>query len=634
MQTNRISLALFGRMLALFATVVAGTPNIAQEDRADTGRASSQARERDEAAVTEAVDGWWTAALPSRNQRLSWWRQAKFGCFIHWGVYADLAGEYKGRKGGSYSEHIMRQLKIPRQEYLDEVVAKFNPEKFNADAWVKLIKGAGMRYLVITAKHHDGFAMYPSGATKYNITDATQFKRDPMQELSEACKANGIHFGFYYSHAFDWEHPDAPGNDWDYDNPGGDKHLFDEKQGAGYKMWYDAHPELVAKAKKYVDEKAIPQLQELIAKYHPEIFWFDTSGKLPVSEQLRIVKAVRAADPHVVINGRAARGLGRNFGDYVDTADNPAEVRETQGDWEAIPTVNDSYGYNKLDNNYKTPEFFIRLVAKITAKGGNTLLNIGPTGDGTIDENATRILKGIGKWMEVNGESIHGTSRTPLERQAWGDSTVKGNTLYMHVFQWPTDGKLIVGNLRGEVTRAHLLADKEERALTTRRINNRDIEVEVPATAPDATDTVVVLVMKNAVQGGKGRLLASNVAENQLLAFDAIPHGKFTYGDGKAGRYYASGFAKRDDYLSWPIRLNEPGTFDVWVRYSGGKGAKLIVEAGDQSVGTTAEEGNGKATQFTKLGRIALSPREYELRFAPQPPSEVNLFDVLLKPTP
>ena len=277
-------------------------------------------------------------------------------------------------------------------------------------AWVKLIKAAGMQYVVITAKHHDGFAMYPSAVTKYNIRDATPFKRDPMRELSDACRAAGLNFGFYYSHAFDWEHPDAPGNDWDYQNPGGDKHLYERSIGDISKMWYDAHPELVEKAKKYVDEKAIPQLQELIAKYHPDIFWFDTPAKLPLSEQLRIVKAVRAADPKVVINGRAARGLGKNFGDYNDTADNPAEVREAEGDWEAIPTVNNSYGYNQFDHHYKTPEFFIRLIAKIAAKGGNTLLNIGPKGDGTIDENATRILKGIGRWMAVNGDSIHGTS--------------------------------------------------------------------------------------------------------------------------------------------------------------------------------------------------------------------------------
>src|SRR6185369_5695636 len=171
--------------------------------------------------------------------------------------------------------------------------------------------------------------------------------------------------------------PDAPGNDWDFKNPGGDKHLFDEKLGPNrYRSWYDVHPELVEKSRKYVDEK----------------------------------------DPNVVINSRAARGMGKNFGDYVDTADNPAEVREAEGDWEAIPTVNNSYGYNKLDNNYKTAEFFIRLSAKITAKGGNTLLNIGAMGTGEIDPNATAILEGIGQWMHVNGEPIHGCPRTPLDR--------------------------------------------------------------------------------------------------------------------------------------------------------------------------------------------------------------------------
>ena len=327
-----------------------------------------------------------------------------------------------------------------------------------------------MRYLVITAKHHDGFAMYPSTVTNYNIADATPFKRDPMKELSDACKANGVHFGFYYSHAFDWEHPDAPGNDWDYKNPGGDKHLFDERQGSGYKMWYDVHPELVEKAKKYVDEKAIPQLQELIAKYHPEIFWFDVVRQAAGVGAIANCESRAGGRPECRGQWPGGAGIGKNFGDYVDTADNPAEVREAEGDWEAIPTVNNSYGYNKLDNNYKTPEFFIRLIAKITAKGGNTLLNIGPTGDGTIDENATRILQGIGRWMDVNGESIHGATRTPLDRQAWGDSTVKGNTLYLHVFQWPTDGKLIVGNLQGEPASTYLLGDaKRNRSRATER---------------------------------------------------------------------------------------------------------------------------------------------------------------------
>jgi alpha-L-fucosidase len=586
------------------------------------------ARQRDEAAAKEAVDGWWTDALKNRDQRLQWWREARFGCFMHWGVYSDPAGEYKGRRGGSYSEHLMRQLKIPRAEYLSQIAGNFNPVKFDADDWVTLIKNAGMRYLIITAKHHDGFAMYPSGVSSFDIADATKFKRDPMRELSEACKKQGVHFGFYYSHAFDWEHPDAPGNDWDYENPGGDKHLFEEKTDSGsWKMWYDVHPEMVPRFRKYVDEKAIPQLLELIDKYHPEIFWFDTSGKLPFSEQARIIKAVRLKDPNVVINGRAARGVGKNFGDYINTGDNPAEVRATEGDWEAIPTVNNSYGYSKHDNNYKTPEFFIRLNAKIAAKGGNSLLNIGPKGDGTIDENATRILQGIGKWMQVNGESIHGTTRTPLDRQAWGDSTLKGSTLYLHVFDWPSDGKLMVGGLLTDVTSAYLLADPGKKPLTTTRLNGNDVVVTVPSEAPDKTDAVVVLNCATEVKARKGRLLATNIKQNRLLAFDAEARGKFSYGDGKAERYYAEGFKQRDDELSWPIRLHDPASFEVSVRYIAPAAANVQIGAGDQSC--TARAGASQKPQFLRLGALRLESGAHVLRFSSS--DALSLFEVILE---
>jgi len=309
------------------AAAIACGPLIAQaQEETDAGKGNP----RDVAAADAALKGWWTEAAKTRDERLEWWRDARFGCFIHWGVYSDLGGEFEGRRGGGYSEHIMRQLKIPLKVYKEKVVANFDPEQFNADEWVKLIKGAGMRYVIITAKHHDGFAMWPSDAYPYDIR-LTKFKRDPMKELSDACHKNGLHFGFYYSHAFDWEHPDAPGNDWDYDNPGGDRALHG-------KDWQEKHPELVAKAAKYVEEKAVPQLKELVAKYRPDIFWMDVGGKLPFSLQLRCVQAVREADPNVIINGRAARGLGRNWGDYVNTSDRPAELRATTGDAECIPT--------------------------------------------------------------------------------------------------------------------------------------------------------------------------------------------------------------------------------------------------------------------------------------------------------
>lgn len=590
---------------------------------------------RDRAAVDDALNGWWTAALKTRDQRLAWWREARFGCFIHWGPYAVPAGEWNGRNVGSYSEHIMRLARIPLAEYKSKVVANFDPEKFNADEWVSLIKGAGMKYVIITAKHHDGFAMWPSDAYKYDIRDNTKFKRDPMQELADACRKNDIKFGFYYSHAFDWEHPDAPGNDWDYQNPGGDKGLF------GGKNWYDVHPELVAKVQHYVDEKAIPQLKELIAKYHPDIFWFDVGGKLPPSEQIRIVKAVREADPNVVINGRAARALGHNFGDYLDTADNPAEVRDPGGDWESIPTTNNSYGYHKLDNHYKTPEFFIRLIAKTAAKGGNTLLNIGPMGDGTIDPHATHILQGIGQWMSVNGDSIHGTTRTPLDRQAWGDSTVKGNRIYLHVFDWPSDGNLVIGGLRSDVSQAYLLSDPQKSPLKTERVNENDLAVQLPAKAPDATDSVIVLESAGEIKAIPGRLLATTIPANHLLAFDGKTEGDkgFKYGDGKANNYFVAGFTKPEKTIHWDTRLNAPATFDVSVRYSTTseeQTGSYALKLGDKTLTGQVKPTKGpKDLGTADLGTLTLPAGATEIRLQPtdvQGGDLMQLFEVVLTP--
>src|SRR6266849_3559011 len=589
---------------------------------------------RDQKAINDAVQGWWTASMKTHDQRIAWWREAKFGCFIHWGVYSTFGGEWKGKPFRGYAEHMMRINKIPRAEYEAKVVSVFNPVKFNADEWVRLIKSAGMKYLVITAKHHDGFAMYPSAVTRYNIRDATPFKRDPMRELRDACRKNGIRFGFYYSHAFDWEHPDAPGNDWDYDNPGGDKGLH------GGVQWYDQHPDLLEKAKRYVDQKAIPQIIELLKNYQPDILWFDTPSKLPLSENIRIMKAARAADPNVVINGRLARGGGYSFGDYKNTGDRAAEIVPTEGDWETIPTTNESYGYHKYDLSHKPVSHFIQLMAKTAARGGNMLMNIGPMGDGLIDPKDQQILRGVGAWLKTNGESIYGSERTPLPVQAGGESTRKGNTLYLHVFDWPRNGKLVLGGLKSDVAKAYLLADPKHKALKVNRLNANDLMIVVPLQPSDSADTVIAVEVRSDPQVNPIRLVL-NSQPNLLRVFDGELHGrKLHFGDGKAPRAYVLDWSDPTEWVGWKIRVNEPGRYEVSVKYTTASAANngtYSVTFNDQAFAVTVVPTPNETEARTEaVGTVRLVTGEYEIQVKPtdiRGGELMRLFSISLTPS-
>jgi hypothetical protein len=588
--------------------------------------------ERDLAAIDEAVNGWWKHSMENHDARIAWWREAKFGCFIHWGVYSAAGGEWDGKKVDGYAEHLMRKEKIPGAVYKEKLLKTFNPEQFDADAWVRMIKAAGMRYLVITSKHHDGVAMYPSAVSDLNIS-ASQFKRDPMQELSAACKKYGIRFGFYYSHAFDWEHPDAPGNDWDYDNPGGDKRLH------GGLNWFDVHPERLPKAVKYVNEKAIPQIIELIQKYHPDILWFDTPGKLPLSENIRILKAIREVDNNVVVNGRLARSSRISFGDYINTSDRPAEFYPVTGDWEAIPTTNESYGYSKYDDTHKPAGFFVRLQAKAAARGGNLLMNIGPMGSGLVDPRDTVILHGIGAWMQTNGESIYGTTASPLPLQPWGESTLKGNRLYLHVFDWPEKAPLYVGGLMGNVRKAWLLADLQQKALPVKRVNDRDVTITLPAKAIDSMNSVIVLDMQD-VKTDSVRVLDTHSITNVLRAFDGKLHGdSFQYGDGKAPKYYVYNWTRPEQYISWTFRLTEPVRFHTSIKYavdSTTSGSKFIVTVNGKTLNGKTQAVPSKETIMTQpLGDLSLPAGVHTLSIRPETITGkelMKLFEITLAP--
>jgi alpha-L-fucosidase len=603
------------------------TTTWAQEQKVgDEGTMLNQAKSRDQQQIDKAVNGWWKDSQVNKDSRLAWWRDARFGMFIHWGVYSQPGGEWNGKKVDGYAEHLMRKEKISRATYL-EVAHQFNPVKFNASQWVSTAKTAGMKYFIITAKHHDGFALYDSKVSDFTLAQQSPWKRDPLAELQQACKAQGIKFGFYYSHAFDWEHPDAPGNDWEYNNPGGDKLLF------GGANWFDQHPELLPKAVKYVNEKAIPQILELIQKYHPDILWFDTPGKLPLSENIRILEAIRKADPNVVMNGRLARAVNLNLGDYQNTADRPAEFYPVNGDWEAIPTTNESYGYSKFDKRHKTAAFLIQLLAKSASRGGNLLMNIGPKGDGAFDSADQKILDQIANWMKINQESIHGTSKTPLAFQPWGVSTQKGNKLYLHVFNWPTGGKLIIGGLKSSITKAYLLSTPSK-MLISNRLNQSDLVISVPQKAPDTSNTVIVLETKGMVVIDSTRLLSSaGNTTNQLLAFDANLTGKgFRFGDGKPARYYVEAWSKLNQQVSWEFRLLKPTTYQLSLKYSGDN-----QHAGDfeLNVGGKVIKISAKATEKSdtvieeELGTIDLPAGKNQLLIKPISITKAGLMRLL-----
>lgn len=525
----------------------------------------NRGKERDQHAIDDAINGWWTTSMKAHDQRIEWWQEAKFGMFIHWGIYSLPGGEWKGKKVSGYAEHLMRKEKIFRDDYLT-LAHQFNPTLFNAEQWIQQAKKAGMKYFIITAKHHDGFAMYDSKASDFNIVQQTPFKRDPVAELAAAAKKHGIRFGFYYSHAFDWENPDAPGNDWEYNNPGGDKELF------GGRNWYDLHPELLPKAQKYVNEKAIPQIKELIIKYHPDILWFDTPQKLPLSENIRILQAIRETDINVVVNGRLVRTGVMNFGDYLNTADRPAEFYPVKGLWEAIPTTNESYGYHKFDDSHKPVSHFIRLLASAASRGGNLLMNIGPKGDGTFDQKDTRILNGIGAWLQQNGESIYDTKASPLPFHNWGVSTLKGDKLYLHVFNWPENGDLYVGGLLSKINDPFFLAYPSQH-IKAETLPSGDLRLRVPAKAPDTINTVIVVPLVEQLKTDSLRFISPGKNIHRLLAYDARQAGKgFGFGDGKTNRYYVEGWKSTDQSLHWKFRMIRRGKFKVVIKYLAGAG--------------------------------------------------------------
>ncbi|WP_167859194.1 alpha-L-fucosidase [Paenibacillus cymbidii] len=403
--------------------------------------------------------------------KLAWWREARFGLFVHWGLYAVPAGVWDGEPQPSVGEWIMKRARIPVKEY-ERLAERFNPVRFDAQEWVNLAREAGMKYIVITAKHHDGFAMFRSASSGFNIADATPFGRDPLRELADACATAGIKLCFYYSQYQDWHHPDAAGNDWDYPDEAGKR--FD----------------------RYMEEKALPQMRELMTGYGPiGLIWYDTPMAITADQSRQFAAAVRELQPDCLLNSR----VGHGYHDYVSTGDNqvPADVFDV--DWEVPATMNHTWGYKERDTQWKPAAELIRLLIDVNRKGGNFLLNVGPRADGTIPEASADILREIGRWLRTNGEAIYGTAPCPTfpYKLQWGEMTYRPGKLYLHFFTWRPGGIVLFG-LQNRVKRAYLLADPDREVNVqqfpsdaTQKLNR--MRIDLPPEAPDPAVSVVVL---------------------------------------------------------------------------------------------------------------------------------------------
>jgi alpha-L-fucosidase len=427
----------------------------------------------------------------TRDERMAWWREARFGMFIHWGVYAVPAGTWNGRQIGGIGEWIMNRGKIPVADY-QAIAKEFNPVKYNPDEWVRMARDAGMKYIVITSKHHDGFALFETRASRWNVVDATPYGKDLLKPLADACRKYGIKLGFYYSQAQDWN------------NPGGSAARRLTKEGwanpdsviiDAYTKEHNGHWDPAQEKRSfadYIDEVAVPQVRELLTNYGElAVLWWDTPTGMTDDAALKLQSLLKL-QPAIVTNDRLKRP---DFpGDHKTPEQRIPNLSELDGqDWETCMTMNGTWGYKSYDHNYKSPTTLIRNLIDISSKGGNFLLNVGPTAEGEFPAESIEILSKIGEWMRINGEAIYGTKASPWGLFPWGRCTIKealkGTSLYFSVFDWPEDRKIAIPEFKNTVSSAKLLATGSK--IRSQKQGDGSIVFYLPKEVPDSLATVI-----------------------------------------------------------------------------------------------------------------------------------------------
>jgi alpha-L-fucosidase len=512
--------------LAILAAAILSPPTFAQEMDKMWGDRKTQ-------PGTESSD------------RAALFRDGNYGMFIHWGLYSHLGGRWKGKTFYGIGEWIKRQMKIPDDEYM-ALAKEFNPTEFDAKEIVRIAKEAGMKYIIITSKHHDGFAMFKS-AHPFNIVDATPFHRDPMKELAAACREAGLGFGFYYSHNQDWTAPG--GSNGPKTNPDGRRATFEQ----------------------YFREKCYTQVKEICTQYGPLSFvWFDTPGRIPKKFVEELVKLVRETQPNAMLCSRVGHGLG----DYESQGDMEVPPRNADGLWETCDTTNDSWSYAWYDQNWKAATEILHRVVATVGRGGSYLLNVGPDGKGRIPAPAAGHLIEAGKWIKRHPDVVYAAGASPWGHALpWGDVTTQGNTLNLVVFDWPQDGRLFLPGLQTKIQSANVVSGGKLAPIQWAK-RGTWTELQVPCTPPDHPASVVQVQLSGPPAVDQTLGIHPNIASTLLVEFADVAQAekkelKWMEKFGEWKHMTQVGQWEEGGRAVWRVDVAEPSDYEVELTYRG-----------------------------------------------------------------
>lgn len=477
-----------------------------------------------------------------------WFADEKYSLFIHWGLNSVLGGEWKGNTHYGIGEWIMHEkmADISVEDY--RALAKdFNPTSFDASSYAKVAKASGVRCVIFTAKHHEGFAMFDSKASEFSIAQASPLGRDIFGELAEACHKEGLRVGFYYSHYKDWIEPD-----------GGSSRC---NQPEGFEPDFD----------RYFDGKVIPQVTELLSNYgFISVVWFDTPGGMEEKYSKRLMQLIHEIQPECLVNSR----VGNGYGHYSTLGDMELPTKtQDKGLYECIDTTNNSWAYAKHDSVWKSPSTIAHNLIRTISRGVSFMINIGPDGEGCIPSPAVESLTRVGNWISLNEEAVYGTQASPFLPFDWGDCTVKGNRLYLHVFDWPKSGQLRLPGLQKNILSAEVLGKGTKISYVQ---EGNCITFDIPFQAPDPMISVIKLSLDGDPKAQSQDLSLDGAYSTNLLSEYAKLSGPVlkivrwmeTFGEWKKAEVLEQWFENDNSQATWSLQVLKAGRYTVEVEYA------------------------------------------------------------------